>query len=251
MKTSQALLKETPIADIESPAPLQAPRPTLVATPASGSRIQLWDLPLRVFHWSLVAAVTTAVATGLEGGAWMDLHGKAGLAILGLLAFRLVWGVLGPQPARFAHFWPSPPKVLDYLRGRWQGLGHNPLGALSVFALLSLLAAQSITGLFSNDDISFFGPLAQWVGDDRSAALTGWHHWLAKGLYGLLGLHVAAIGFYVLVEKTNLVRPMITGWKEVEPGTLSPRPASHFALIFAVVVGIAAVYIASGAWARH
>lgn len=178
----------------------------------------------------------------------MDLHGNAGLAVIGLVAFRLVWGFAGSEHARFASFFPHPSRILDYLRGRWQGYGHNPLGALSVLALLLMLTAQAITGLFSNDDISFTGPLAQLVGDDRSAAITAWHHVIVKGLYGLLCLHVAAIGFYALVRKSNLVRPMITGWKAVEAGTPPPRPARHWALLLALAGAGAAVLVASGAW---
>jgi cytochrome b len=185
--------------------------------------VRLWDLPLRLFHWSLVVAVGTAIATGLLGGNLMPLHGQAGLAILGLLVFRVVWGFIGPHHARFATFAPTPARLKAYLQGRWQGLGHNPLGALSVFALLGLLAAQAGTGLFANDDIAFTGPLYAWIDEDFALRLTGIHHQLAQGLFVLVGLHVAAIVFYLRVKKNNLVNPMIRGWKEVQ----TDHPASH------------------------
>lgn len=178
-------------------------------------RVRLWDLPTRLFHWSLVASVSTALVTGYLGGNLMSLHGQAGLAILGLLAFRIIWGFVGSQPSRFASFAPTPERIRRYLRGQWHGLGHNPLGALSVFAMLGLLAAQVGTGLFATDDIAFTGPLQALVNDELSLRLTGIHHQLATGLLAVLGLHVAAILFYVKVKKENLVKPMVTGWKEL------------------------------------
>jgi hypothetical protein len=105
-------------------------------------RIRLWDLPTRLFHWLLVILVLASFISGKIGGNAMDWHGKFGLAILGLLTFRLVWGIVGSTYARFASFFPTPASVLAYLRGQWRGVGHNPLGALSVFGLLVLLAFQ-------------------------------------------------------------------------------------------------------------
>lgn len=218
-------------------------------------RVRLWDLPTRVFHWSLVAAVTTAIVTAKLGGAWMSLHGQAGLAIVGLVSFRVVWGFIGPAHARFASFFPTLGKLRAYLQGRWRGLGHNPLGAFSVFALLGLLIAQSVSGLFSNDDIDFAGPLAGLIDEGLSGQLTQWHHLLSDGLLILLGLHVVAIVFYLWFKKDNLVRPMVTGWKDVQPGrpgefergvkrvSVRVRP---IALIAAVAVAVVSVVLASG-----
>jgi cytochrome b len=216
------------------------PRPVQVA-----SRVRVWDLPLRIFHWSLLAAVTFAIATGEVGGEWMVWHGRAGLAIVGLLAFRIVWGVVGSSTSRFAHFAPTPRAVVAYLRGRWRGIGHNPLGALSVFALLGLLVAQATTGLFSNDDISFTGPLYPLIDDELAAWLTGWHRQLSWGLFALLGLHVAAIAWYLVRKKRNLVKPMVTGWTEDEHALRAPAPkrAGLFALVVAVAAGAAAVLV--------
>jgi len=176
------------------------------------ARVHVWDLPVRIFHWSLVAAVVTAITTAEIGGDWMELHGKAGLAIIGLLAFRITWGVVGSTHARFANFAPTPAKIRSYLAGRWQGVGHNPLGALAVFGLLGLLAAQAATGLFSSDDIAFNGPLFSFVDQSVADRLTGYHHWLSNVLFALLGLHVGAILFYAVVKRNNLLIPMLTGW---------------------------------------
>ena len=213
-------------------------------------RILLWDLPLRVFHWSLVVAVTTAIVTGELGGAWMVWHGRAGLTIVGLLVFRLVWGVVGSATSRFANFVPSPTSVLAYLRGRWRGIGHNPLGALSVFALLALLSLQAATGLFCNDDIAFSGPLNHLVGDETGSRLTGWHRLLADGLFVLLALHLLAVAFHVIIKRHRLIRPMITGLQDVDADVPLPRPArfgSRFGLLVAVSLAAVGVLALAGA----
>jgi cytochrome b len=211
---------------------------------AGARRILLWDLPLRIFHWSLVAAVTGAVVTGELGGSWMAWHGRAGLLIVGLLVFRTVWGVVGSATSRFAHFAPSPGRVIAYLRGRWRGVGHNPLGALSVFALLGLLSLQAATGLFGNDDIAFAGPLNHRVDDAVGARATGWHRLLADGLFVLLALHVLAVAFHVIVKRHRLIRPMITGRQHVDAGTPLPKPVrghGRFGLLAAVSLAAAGV----------
>jgi cytochrome b len=221
------------------------------APSASGTRrIVLWDLPLRVFHWSLVAAVTAAIVTGELGGAWMPWHGRAGLLIVGLLVFRVAWGVLGSATSRFAQFAPSPGRLAAYLRGRWRGVGHNPLGALSVFALLGLLSLQAATGLFGNDDIAFAGPLNHRVDDALGARVTGWHRLLADGLFVLLALHLAAIAFHVVVKRKRLVRPMITGVLDIPVGLALPKTEARFrrfGLLSAVALAGVAVFALSAA----
>lgn len=212
-----------------------------------GKRILLWDLPTRLFHWLLVAAVAAAVVTGQLGGSLMDWHGRIGLFVAGLLAFRIVWGMFGSTYARFAQFFPTPGKIKAYLAGRWQGEGHNPLGALSVFGLLALLAVQVATGLVGNDDIAFSGPLADLVSRELSNRLTGLHHLLANVLVALVVLHVAAIAFYVRVKKQKLVKPMITGWKDDAEGE-SARGGGLPAVVVALLLAGAVIYGASGAW---
>ncbi len=213
---------------------------------AEKKRILVWDLPTRVFHWSLVLAVTVAVISGEIGGDLMEVHGKAGLAILGLVAFRLAWGFAGSTHARFVSFLPTAAGLRAYLRGRWKGQGHNPLGALSVFALLGLLVAQAGTGLFGNDEISFTGPLFALVEEGAANRLTGLHKQLAYGLLAVMAVHILAILVYLLIKKDNLVKPMVTGWKEVRIGASAAKgswPALLLSIAFAVVV----VAFASGA----
>lgn len=209
-------------------------------------RFRLWDLPTRLFHWLLVVAVAAAVITGQLGGGLMVWHGRLGIAICGLLAFRLVWGFAGSTYARFAQFFPTPGKLRAYLAGQWQGEGHNPLGALSVLGLLGLLTAQVMTGLVANDDIAFNGPLLDLVGRDWSNRLTGLHHLLADGVIGLVVLHVAAIVYYRRVRQKNLLKPMLTGWRDGEGE--SARGGGLVALLLALLLAGAAVYAASGVW---
>jgi cytochrome b len=220
------------------------------ASASAGARhAVLWDLPLRVFHWSLVAAVTVAIVTGELGGAWMPWHGRAGLVIVGLLVFRVLWGVVGSATSRFTQFAPTPARLLAYLRGRWRGVGHNPLGALAVFALLGLLSVQAATGLFGNDDIAFAGPLNHLVDDATGARATGWHRWLANGLIALVALHLLAIAFHVVVKRHRLVRPMITGRHALEPDRDWPRPRGYgrFGVLSAAAVAATAVLALAGA----
>ncbi len=214
------------------------------------ARIKLWDLPTRLFHWLLVVLVIAAVITGKIGGNAIVWHGRIGLAILALLAFRLAWGFVGPTPARFASFFPAPEAIAAHMRGSWRGIGHNPLGALSVLALLAFLVAQVGTGLFANDDIAFRGPLFELVSKEWSDTLGGYHRLSINVLIGLIILHIVAIAYYAHVKKENLVKPMIDGWKTVEPeDAVTPiQGGGIIALIFAVGVASAAAYAGSGLW---
>lgn len=230
------------------------PAAELPATATDKRKVSLWDLPLRLFHWLLVAAVSFAVVTAKVGGDWMAWHGRAGIFIAGLLGFRLAWGIIGSASARFAGFAPRPSSLLAYLQGRWRGLGHNPLGAFSVFLLLGLLAAQVVTGLLANDDIDFEGPWFNAIDKDWSDKLTGWHHHLSNYLLVFIGLHLAALLFYLLAKRTNLIGPMLTGKKRIDPAQhdLPDRDPGHYspkrfaiALLLAAAAGVLA---AKPAW---
>jgi cytochrome b len=190
-------------------------------------RIRVWDLPTRLFHWLLVICVLALVVTAKFGGDATVWHGRIGCAVLGLLLFRLVWGFIGGRWSRFRAFFYGPRSVAAYLGGRVHPdhlVGHNPLGAGSVFAMLAVLLAQAATGLFTDDEIAFTGPLNRFVSTARGLALTSYHRnvgqWL---LYVLVGLHVAAIVFYVRRKRQTLVRPMITGDKELPHAAPSAR----------------------------
>jgi cytochrome b len=213
----------------------------------SVQHIRVWDLPTRVFHWALVVLVVALIVSGTIGGTLIDWHGRFGLVAVGLLSFRIVWGLLGSTYARFATFFPTPARLRAYLRGEWKEPGHNPLGALSVLALLTLLALQIATGLAGNDDIAFRGPLFELAGKALSDRLTGVHKLSANFLFVLVALHIAAILFYTHVKKDNLVKPMITGRKE-HPHGRTASGGGPAALIASLVFAAAAVYGASGAW---
>lgn len=228
------------------PLPQAVQAAVAAPAPAARRRIRVWDLPTRLFHWSLVAAVLTAAVTGQVGGDWMAVHGRAGLACIGLVVFRLVWGLIGATHARFVHFAPTPARLRAYFSGRWRGVGHNPLGALSVFALLALVATQAVTGLFSNDDIAFAGPWASFVDEAVSSRLTGLHHLAADALLAFVALHLLAIVAYAWFRKTDLVTPMVTGDKVVDCGEPT-RAAGWLALAVSVALALAAVVLGSGA----
>jgi cytochrome b len=210
-------------------------------------KIKLWDLPTRLFHWLLVASIIALFVSGKVGGNAIEWHGKIGIFVAGLIVFRVVWGFIGSTYARFWQFFPGPSRIIAYLKGQWHGEGHNPLGALSVFALLTLVGVQAVLGLFTSDDISFFAPLYNLIDSELSGRLTGFHHLLANVLPVFVGLHVASIVFYARVKKNNLLIPMITGWKAVEQGE-SAKGGGAAALAVALVIAAVSIYAATGAW---
>lgn len=186
--------------------------------------VRLWDPPIRVFHWALTAAVVGAWVLGKWGPALMTWHFWLGYAVLGLLGFRLIWGLVGPRPARFASFTYGPGAIVRYVRGMFARRpsfwpGHNPLGGVFVWLILLALLAQAGTGLFADaDDFINRGPLAADVGRATAISAAAWHKWLANVTLGLAVVHVAAIAFYKLWKREDLVRPMITGRKAVRRG---------------------------------
>lgn len=186
--------------------------------------IKVWDLPTRMFHWSLLALVAVCWWTGEDGD--IDWHMRCGYAVLALLLFRLAWGFAGSSTARFASFVTSPRKVLAYLAGMRPAatphFGHNPAGGWMVMLLLLVLLAVSLTGLFANDDILSEGPLARHISKRLSDLATAWHEHGFHALLALVALHVSAILFYLLVKKDDLVRPMLTGSRRVPQGVTLP-----------------------------
>lgn len=177
----------------------------------------VWDPLLRLFHWALAAAVTAGWLLGRFGPLQMTWHFWLGYAVCGLLAFRLVWGIIGPRTARFAAFVRGPGAVLAYLRtlpARQASplRGHNPLGGWSVVAMLLVMAAQVVTGLTMDpEDYINTGPLAGYVSAGWNRQAVSLHGLLGNVLLGLVALHVAAILYYRLWKRQDLVTPMITG----------------------------------------
>lgn len=184
-------------------------------TQQPGARIRVWDLPTRLFHWTLALLLVFSVTTAKIGGNAMQWHFWSGYAVLTLITFRILWGIAGDRYSRFAAFVRGPRTILAYLRGRSDGgAGHSPLGALSVVALLASVLLQASTGLFANDAIFTEGPLAKLVSGATSDRLTSIHNWNERLLYALTVLHLVAVAFYELVRKQRLILPMLRGDKD-------------------------------------
>ncbi|MGA8513861.1 MAG: cytochrome b/b6 domain-containing protein [Burkholderiaceae bacterium] len=182
-------------------------------------RTRVWDLPTRLFHWALLACIVGLFITVNIGGDWMQWHFRLGYAVLTLLLFRVVWGFVGGRWSRFASFAYAPSTVLAYFQGRSKpehSVGHNPIGAGSVFALLGFLLLQVATGLFSDDDASNQGPLTKFVSNARVSLATWYHKEVgSKVLIALIALHIVAVLFYLYRKKENLVQPMLHGDKHL------------------------------------
>lgn len=205
-----------------------------------GRPVKVWDLAVRLFHWSLVGLLAAAWATNELGS--MDWHARVGYAILTLVLFRLGWGIVGSTHARFASFLRGPGTVVGYARdffGRRAApmLGHNPLGGWMVLALLLALLAQGSLGLFATDDIFFEGPLNHLVGSKTATTLTGLHKLLFNVILAMVALHVLGVVAHLVIERDNLVRPMITGIKHIAQPAEDARGGS---LILAAVLLLAA-----------
>jgi cytochrome b len=211
-------------------------------------RIRVWDLPTRLFHWALVGCIVASVVTGYQGGPTMDLHARIGYAVLTLLLFRLVWGFIGGRWSRFAAFPYSPRAVINYLRGTSHPdhlVGHNPLGAGAIFAMLVFLLAQIATGLIGDDETAFTGPLNKFVSNARGLAATWYHKRVGQWiLVGLIALHVAAVLYYLWRKKQNLIKPMWDGDKELDSSTVPSRDDAVSRLTALAVLGLCAGLVA-------
>jgi cytochrome b len=210
---------------------------------APGGRL-VWDLPLRVTHWLLVLTVAGAWATHYAGTEWFEWHERLGYATLVLVAFRVAWGFVGTRHARFANFLRGPAAIIAYVRGKAgaEPAGHNPLGAVSVVAMLAALLFQASTGLFANDEIANAGPFYGWISQETSNRLTGLHEANSDLLLILLALHVAAIVWYAFVRRRRLVPAMVTGRKDDVPpgeGIVGSRVGRALAILAALAVALA------------
>jgi cytochrome b len=200
--------------------------------------MRIWDMPTRLFHWVLVVLIFAAWLSAWRD--WMQVHVVCGLTVLTLLVYRLIWGFVGSDTARFSHFLKSPMAALRHLlhllrREPDHEVGHNAAGGWMVIVLLVLLCIQVGTGLCSNDDILVEGPLAEFVGKDRSDWLTHIHHVNFTLIEIAISLHVLAIITYRVLKGQNLLLPMITGKKRLPGATRAPR-MMHPVLALAVLL---------------
>lgn len=203
---------------------------------------KVWDAPTRLFHWLIVGLVAFSWWTAEEH--IFDWHKASGLAIVGLLVFRIYWGFAGPETARFGHFIKGPRAVFSYagsLFGPTHKLafGHNPLGGLSVAAMIVALVAQVTLGLFAADTDTGLdsGPLSRFVSYDFAEAAADLHEDAFNILLVLIGIHIAAIVFYLVVKRANLIGPMITGRRR--NGVTGPADGLAKAPLWRFLLGIA------------
>lgn len=207
--------------------------------------VPVWDVPVRLFHWTLVLLIAFSWLSGEMD--WMTWHMYSGYAVLALILFRILWGFVGSSSARFGGFIYGPRAVIAYVktlpsRTAAKFAGHNPLGGISVVLLLLCLLVQTGTGLFANDDIITEGPLFNRVSKDISDWLTTIHKYNFNVLLTLIGVHVAAVLYYLLYKSENLIKPMFTGRKQLPPGMTPQRMrGSGLALVLLAVC-------AAGVW---
>jgi len=198
----------------------------------SEQKIRIWDLPVRLFHWTLVVLMVVSYVTAQAGGDWMKLHFWSGYAILTLLLFRIVWGFVGSTTARFAHFVKGPLAAIEHLKelagtDRPRDVGHNPLGGAMVIALLLGLLLQVVAGLFAadTDEGTVSGPLANLAPDKWVDRATAFHHFWINVLLALVALHVLAALTYLVWKRQNLIGAMVTGHKPLDDAVAPGKPA--------------------------
>jgi len=217
----------------------------------------IWDLPVRVFHWALLLLLSISAYTALSGGIdEMDYHMLSGYGILTLLLFRIIWGFVARGNARFSNFVRGPSTIWQYVTksGSYTSdsanqepkpiEGHNPLGALSIIAILLVLLFQAVTGLFANDDIFLEGPLTHLVSYTTSRQITEFHKLNAWLIVTLSVIHIGAIAYYEFIKKDRLTLTMITGRKQMpSTGEIEQRTQLPLAFVLIIACGTFTYYL--------
>jgi len=208
--------------------------------------VHVWDAPTRLFHWLLVLLIVISWRTGEAGGEWLRYHFWSGYAILTLVLFRIVWGVVGGTHARFVNFVRGVPAALQHVRelmrpGPTSDVGHSAIGGWMIVILLAVLLLQTATGLFADDDIVTVGPLGALVSGATRARLTTIHKYNFEVIEVLVGVHILAVLSYLAIKRQNLIGAMITGRRRVLAPTAIDGARAHPALAAAVLAGAAAV----------
>jgi cytochrome b len=235
--------KEEPPLDSPGIRPLSNALPP---APVAAQKVRVWDLPTRLFHWAIVLLMPALWWTHEIGR--LELHIQLGEVMLGLILFRLIWGVIGSSTARFAGFLRGPGAVLDYVRGRGgEVFGHNPLGGWSAFAMVVMVAVEVGLGLFVTDEDGLnSGSLSHLITYDSARNVAEWHETLFYVMLGFIALHVAAIFYYLLARRDNLITPMVSGVRSApESGEeMVGAPIWRFLLAAMLAVGatLAIVY---------
>lgn len=211
----------------------------------------IWDVPTRLFHWGIVITLCYSwYSMDILGN--LDHHFISGYVALGLIVFRIIWGFIGSRYARFGSFMYKPSETAGYAktffkREKGKYAGHNPMGGLSVFALLIVILVQVGTGLFADDEYYYFAPLNQFITSSMAGTITGIHGLTAKFILGLAIMHIVAIFFYRWYKKEKLIVPMITGKKVDEEDNYEAIPGSKMplAIVIAIIVAAAVYYVAN------
>jgi cytochrome b len=218
-------------------------------TPAPAAEpVRVWDVPIRLVHWLLVLLLPFSWWTAETGR--LEWHRWSGYTLLGLMIFRLYWGFFGSSTARFAEFLRGPGTVIGYLRGRWDvTAGHNPLGALSVIALLGLVLLQIALGLFAVDvDGLESGPLSLYVSFEAGRAAAEWHDVVFDVLMYLVLLHVLAVLYYVILRRQDLVGAMFSGRRRYESAVAPLQRAAWWRLFVGIVISVSLTYAVTRAF---
>lgn len=211
-------------------------------------KVKIWDSPTRIFHWALVINIIAAWYT-IENRL-IDLHQIAGYSLMGLIIFRVFWGIIGSTTSRFTFFITSPLTAFTYLKLSLQQklhheVGHNPAGGWMVLIMLIILSTQVITGLFANDDLGFSGILSDYVKKETSDFLTQIHQLNFDILIGIIWIHLVAVFFYVLVKKDNLIKAMFTGTKNISSPITDKLhfSTSLLALLFFSIISVFIIWL--------
>lgn len=206
-------------------------------------KVRVWDLPVRLFHWALVLLMAMLFLSAYAGQ--METHGVIGRVVLVLVVFRLVWGFIGSQTSRFSDFVKGIGGIRAYLSsGKLDTVGHNPLGALMVVAMLAVILIQAVSGMFSSDGLGFSGPLAHWISRVASDSAASFHVVMAYVIATLIAVHVLAVLWHWIRCRENLITPMFSGEKWVPLSSVEPLLARS-ALALAIVVVVAAMVVAA------
>lgn len=206
--------------------------------------VPVWDVPTRLFHWLVVVLVTAAYLTLKLN--WIDWHVRVGESLLALLIFRLLWGCVGSETARFRHFVATPAAAVRHLRHLFHRdddtvVGHNAAGGWMVLLLLALMLAETLSGLYVNNDIADEGPLSEHVPAWLANAISSVHALTWDVLLAAVVLHVLVIVLYALVKRHNLIRPMLTGRKPLPPSVVAPQQKPAWLALVLLAVSAAVV----------
>lgn len=211
----------------------------------SDNKKLIWDIPTRLFHWAIVLTLGYSWFS-MEIQNNLEMHFLSGYVALGLIVFRIIWGLIGTRYAKISSFLFSPSQIVNYAKtllskDSRQYAGHNPLGGLSVLALLVFIAVQAGTGMFADDEFYFFAPLNKFVSPAMAGSITEFHGLSAKILLGLSIVHIIAIVFYRFYKKEALVKAMFTGKKIDESGRFEAIAGSG--LLRATVLALSLIHI--------